>query len=80
MTTINASNKFNTDKVTSSSDMFANCTNLKGGKDTVYNSSYTDKTYAHIDGGTENPGYFTGDLTTNSVTGSINAPGLGFAS
>ena len=26
---------------------------------TVYNSSYLDKTYAHVDGGTANPGYLT---------------------
>ena len=77
MTTINASNKFKTDKVTSSSDMFTDCTSLVGGKNTAYNSSFTDKTYAHIDGGTENPGYFTGDLTTQSVTGYSETLGFG---
>ena len=57
--TIYASNKFNTDKVTTDVEMFYDCTNLVGGAETKYNSSYTDKTYAHIDGGTSNPGYFT---------------------
>ena len=57
--TIYASNKFNTDKVTTDVEMFSECTNLVGGAETKYNSSYTDKTYAHIDGGTSNPGYFT---------------------
>ena len=57
--TIYASNKFNTDKVTTDVEMFSGCTNLVGGAETKYNSSYTDKTYAHIDGGTSNPGYFT---------------------
>ena len=57
--TIYASNKFNTDKVTGSTNMFYNCANLVGGAGTKYNSSYVDKTYAHIDGGTSNPGYFT---------------------
>ncbi len=57
--TIYVSNKFNTDKVTSSTDMFSSCTNLVGGAGTKYNASYTDKTYARIDGGTTNPGYFT---------------------
>ena len=57
--TIYVSNKFNTDKVTSSTDMFSSCTNLVGGAGTKYNSSYVDKTYARIDGGTSNPGYFT---------------------
>ena len=57
--TIYVSNKFNTDKVTSSTNMFRGCTNLVGGAGTKYNSSYVDKTYARIDGGTSNPGYFT---------------------
>ena len=57
--TIYVSNKFNTDKVTSSTYMFNGCTKLVGGAGTKYNSSYVDKTYARIDGGTSNPGYFT---------------------
>ncbi len=39
--------------------MFHDCTNLYGGKGTAYNWDNTDGTYAHIDGGEENPGYFT---------------------
>ena len=57
--TIYAGSKFTTDKVTSSNYMFDGCANLVGGAGTKYNSSYIDKTYAHIDGGTSNPGYFT---------------------
>ena len=57
--TIYVSNKFNTDKVTDSTSMFSGCTKLIGGAGTKYNSSYVDKTYAHIDGGTSSPGYFT---------------------
>ena len=57
--TIYVSNKFNTDKVTDSTNMFSGCTNLVGGAGTKYNSSYVDKKYARIDGGTSNPGYFT---------------------
>ena len=57
--TIYISDKFNTGSVTTSTNMFYNCTNLVGGAGTKYNSSYIDKTYAHIDGGTSNPGYFT---------------------
>ena len=57
--TIYVSNKFNTDKVTDSTSMFSGCTKLIGGAGTKYNSSYVDKTYARIDGGTNNPGYFT---------------------
>ena len=60
--TIYASNKFNTSSLTdsySSYRMFTDCTSLIGGSGTKYNSSYTDKTYARIDGGTSKPGYFT---------------------
>ena len=57
--TIYVSGLFNTNAVTSSTDMFYNTTNLVGGAGTTYNSSYTDKTYARIDGGTSSPGYFT---------------------
>ena len=57
--TIYTSDMFNTNAVTSSTDMFYNTTNLVGGSGTTYNSSYIDKTYARIDGGTSSPGYFT---------------------
>ena len=57
--TIYASDKFNTDNVTTSTNMFLSSTNLVGGAGTKYNSSHVDKAYAHIDGGTSNPGYFT---------------------
>jgi surface protein len=40
-------------------DMFDNCTSLVGGQGTTYDASHTDHTYAHIDGGPSNPGYFT---------------------
>lgn len=64
---------FDTAKVLNGKDMFANCTSLVGGNGTTYDSSKTDKTYARIDRGTENPGYFTGDLTTLSATGTSKA-------
>ena len=57
--TIYASDKFNTDNVTTSTNMFLSSTNLVGGAGTKYTSYYTNKTYARIDGGTSNPGYFT---------------------
>ena len=60
LTTIYAGDGWSTEAVTESSYMFRNCTSLVGGKGTTYNSSNpTDATYAHIDGGTSNPGYFT---------------------
>ena len=61
LTTIYASIDFVVTQVTNSSDMFENMsTNLVGGAGTTWASSKPkDKTYARIDGGTSNPGYFT---------------------
>ena len=61
LATIYVGNGWNTDKITSNNSysMFSKCTSLVGGKGTTYDSSKIDKTYAHIDGGTSNPGYFT---------------------
>ena len=44
-----------------SSNMFGGCTKLVGGAGTPFDSSYTNSTYARIDGGpeSETPGYFT---------------------
>ena len=66
--TIYVSNKFSTESVTSSTNMFLNSTNLVGGSGTTYNSSYVDKTYARIDGGTSSPGYFTSIPEPNSFS------------
>ncbi len=57
--TIYTSDKFVTTSVTTSTGMFGNMSKLVGGSGTKYNSSHVDKTYARIDGGTSNPGYFT---------------------
>ena len=46
-----------------SDDMFANCTSLVGGSGTRYSDDHPNKDYAHIDGGTSNPGYFTAKET-----------------
>ncbi len=63
ITTIYASESFNVTNV-SDAGIFIESYNLKGGAGTVWKSSNPDdKTYAHIDGGTANPGYFT--LKTN---------------
>ncbi len=50
---------WNTTSVTKSAGMFGDCYKLYGGKGTAYNADYTDVTYARIDGGADNPGYFT---------------------
>lgn len=39
--------------------MFTGCTSLVGGAGTAYDADHIDHTYAHIDGGAANPGYFT---------------------
>ena len=71
--TIYVGDEWSTAYVTSSSSMFIGCRSLVGGQGTTYDASHTDKAYAHIDGGTSNPGYFTdknankrGDVDGNS--------------
>ena len=59
MSTISVSNEWSTAAVTYSLYMFNNCTSLVGGKGTTYDANHIDATYAHIDGGPSNPGYFT---------------------
>ncbi len=56
---IYAGDGWSTAKVENGNGMFNNCTSLVGGAGTVYDANHTDHTYAHIDGGTSNPGYFT---------------------
>ena len=59
LTAIYVGEGWSTAAVTNSTDMFLNCKNLVGGMGTVYDANHVDKAYAHIDGGTSNPGYFT---------------------
>lgn len=67
LTTIYAGNEWNTDGVTNSNYMFEGCTKLVGGQGTTYNSYNLNKAYAHIDGGADNPGYFTSWLMPYAV-------------
>jgi surface protein len=57
--TIYVGNGWSTAAVTNSTNMFTNCTSLVGGQGTTYDANHIDAAYAHIDGGTSNPGYFT---------------------
>ena len=58
LTTIYCNDDWSTS--TAASDyMFSGCTLLVGGKGTVFDSNFIDKTYARPDGGEEAPGYFT---------------------
>ena len=59
LTTIYVGDGWTMDNVTSGEDMFLGCTSLVGGNGTLYDAEHVDKEYAHIDGGINNPGYFT---------------------
>ncbi|MBO4814896.1 MAG: BspA family leucine-rich repeat surface protein [Muribaculaceae bacterium] len=59
LTTIYVGSGWTTANVTTSTAMFNGCTNLVGGMGTTYDENHIDKAYAHIDGGTSNPGYFS---------------------
>ena len=56
--TIYVGEGWSTEAVTSSSNMFYNCTSLVGGQGTSYDANHVVADYAHIDGGPSNPGYF----------------------
>jgi len=68
-------NEWMTPALTKSENMFNGCEALQGEKGTTYDESHLDKAYAHLDGGTSNPGYlsvarleayanyYSGDLT-----------------
>ncbi|SHL28847.1 BspA family leucine-rich repeat surface protein, partial [Xylanibacter ruminicola] len=71
LVTIYAGNEWRTDNVSSSVGMFGECTNLVGGKGTVYDPEHTDVSYAHIDGGPSNPGYFT-DKNAQEITATFD--------
>ena len=71
--TIYVGNDWSTAAVTSSTDMFLNCSSLVGGQGTTYDANHIDKAYAHIDGGTSNPGYFT--AKSASLLGDVNGDG-----
>ena len=65
LTTIYVSDKFKTELAATPSennksfDMFTNCKKLVGGKNTKCDNDHLTIDYAHIDGGKDNPGYFT---------------------
>ncbi len=71
LTTIYVASGWSTASVNNSDNMFSNSPNLVGGMGTTWNSSNPkDKTYAHIDGGPSNPGYFTAKNT--GMRGDVN--------
>jgi len=77
LTTIYVGEEWSTEKVTDSSYMFSGCTALVGGMGTVYDADHVDAAYAHIDGGTANPGYLTSVDAPSSYTVTLKAVGNG---
>ena len=73
LATIYAGSGWTTAAVTGSSYMFTDCVKLVGGKGTTYNANHVDATYAHIDGGPSNPGYFT--AKNAGLRGDVNGDG-----
>jgi surface protein len=68
--TIYVGDDWSTAAVTKSNDMFAYCVSLVGGAGTTYDENHVDASYAHIDGGTSNPGYFS-----TLIKGDVNGDG-----
>ena len=59
LTTIYVGDTWSTAAVTESMSMFGGCKSLVGGLGTTYDSNHSDKEYAHVDGGIDNPGYLS---------------------
>ena len=62
--TIYVGRKFNTDRLTTSTAMFTDSTQLVGGNGTTYDANHIDKEYARIDEA-GSPGYFTYKANSN---------------
>ena len=77
LTTIYVGSDWNTGAITSGADMFLNCSNLVGGAGTTYNANRIDYTFAHIDGGENNPGYFTDKNAPASYVITVTSYGNG---
>jgi len=67
--------QFDTSKVENSVNMFYGCASIVGGAGTTYDAEHVDAAYAHVDGGEEDPGYFTlsvsvegADVTAGALT------------
>ncbi|MBO4673783.1 MAG: BspA family leucine-rich repeat surface protein [Bacteroidaceae bacterium] len=88
LTSIYASEQWDMSKVENKEDMFGGCTNLVGGKGTVYDWNHSDGEYARIDEGSNNPGYLTNikdtairSIKTNETNGAVyNLSGIKISS
>ena len=76
LTTIYASTSWDAGNIPAdnTSNMFDYCNNLVGGMGTTFDSNYTDNTYARIDRGAVQPGYFTGVFTLSLPTDVTASP------
>ncbi len=70
--TIFVGEDWNVEGVRTTYGMFDGCTSLKGGQGTTYDADHTDGTYAHVDGGTADPGYLT---KAGLLKGDVNGDG-----
>ena len=68
LTTIYCNDDWDTGAVTSSTKMFDECTKLRGGNGTAYDSNNVTVSYAHPDAA-GNPGYFTRKALRGDVNG-----------
>ncbi len=59
LTKIYVEEKWSTSAVVSSIDMFRYCSRIKGELGTTFDENHVDVSYARIDGGPSNPGYFS---------------------
>ena len=57
--TIIVGSEWSTVSIEQGDSLFYRCDSLVGGLGTKYDADHTNYTYAHIDGGPSNPGYFT---------------------
>jgi len=77
LTTIYVSDQWSTAAVTARSGTFSSCYKLVGGMGTTFDYSYTDATYARIDGGptSSTPGYLTDISVKPASVMNFNANG-----
>lgn len=82
LTTVYVSDSWTTANVTNSERMFERCNNIVGGMGTTFDENIIDASYARIDGGASNPGYFTANnervINGNFVTTDYSSFAIGY--
>ena len=78
--TIYVGNNWSTSKLTTKEVMFGGCDVLKGGQGTTYNNIDVYSDYAHIDGGTSNPGFFTQGPAPASIANYLSSNSVSISS